>query len=139
MEPGSSSGIGMWVAVALLVALSAFLALARTALVNVSRSRLSKLAEQGNRAAALVEAVVEDAARFLTTLETSQALVGFVATALAVWAGVPAVAAVLPRSEGGWLASHGDMVALVVVLALFSLGMLILGWLLPQSLALRHT
>ena len=37
MEPGSSGNIGIWLFVIVLVALSAFLSLARTALANVVR------------------------------------------------------------------------------------------------------
>jgi len=137
VDPGSSS-IGVWLFVAFLVACSAFLAVARTALMNVDRSRLRELAEDGDKAAILAGAVVEDSSRFLVTLEVSQVVAGFVAVALAVWAGVPWVISWLPAEQGGWLARYANVTALILTLLVFSVLLLLFGWLVPQSLALRH-
>jgi len=138
VEPGSSSGIGIWVFVAVLVAGSAFLACARTALMNVSRSRLRKLAEDGDKAAGQAETLVEESSRFLVTLEVSQAAAGFMAVALAVWAGTPRVTGWLLAAEVPWLSPYAGSVALVATLLVVAALVLLLGWLVPQSLALNH-
>ena len=138
MDPDPGSSVGVWLLVGVLVACSAFLACARTALMNVNRSRLRKRAEDGEKAALQAEEIVEDSSHFLITLEVSQALVGFVTTALAVWAGVPVIKGWLPRGAAGWLAQSASPLALMLAILISSVLMLLLGWLVPQSLALRH-
>ncbi|MBC7223908.1 MAG: HlyC/CorC family transporter [Anaerolineae bacterium] len=138
MDPGSSSGIGIWVAAALLGLWAGFLVAVRAALMNVSRTRLRKMAEEGDAKAVRALGVVEESAQFLVTLEVSQFAVGMAAVALAVWAGVPLLAGWLAYLPGAALGGWVRPLALVVVLLAATGVALVVGWMVPQSLAVRH-
>lgn len=139
MEPGSTgSGAGLWGAVALLVLLAGFLAAVRAALMNVSRPRLRKMAEERDPRALRALGVVEESAQFLVTLEVGQMALGMVAVALAVWGGTSGVAAWLSPVAGARLGPSLLGISLAAVLLVATGLALVVGWLVPQSLAVRH-
>jgi len=139
VEPGSTgSEVGLWVAVALLGLLAGFLAAVRAALMNVSRPRLRKMAEERDPRAVRALGVVEESARFLVTLEVGQMALGMAAVALAVWGGAPGVARGLVPVAGALLGPWLPGVSLAAALLVATGLVLVVGWLVPQSLAVRH-
>jgi putative hemolysin len=124
----------------ILIALNAFFAAAEIAIVSVRKTRLRQLAEEGNRSAQIAERLAEDSSRFLATIQVGITLAGFFTSATA--------AVTLSEAFGAWIATlsflpdfivtHGQAVAVVVITTILAFITLVLGELVPKSLALRH-
>jgi putative hemolysin len=118
-----------------LVIISAFLAMARSALVNVRKARLKQLAEEGVGPARAADRLAEDASRLLATTQLGMMLTSFFAGAtVAVLSAPPLAKALQP-----WLGKASSAVAFVLVVLLAAMVMLILGELVPETIALQHS
>jgi len=108
---------------------------AEIAIVSVRRTRLRELAAAGSRAAHAVETLRASPERFLATVQIGITVVG---TTAAAFGG----ASLALRLEGALanvplLAPHAEAVAVTLVVAAVSYLSLVLGELVPKSLALR--
>lgn len=124
--------------IAVLILLNGFFAAAEIAVVTVSRGRLKALADQGSRGAARVLRLREDPDRFLATVQVGITLVGTLASAVG---GVAAIERLEPWLAAGpvpWARTVAEPVAVVVVVVAIAYLSLIVGELVPKSLALRH-
>jgi CBS domain containing-hemolysin-like protein len=119
-----------------LLALNAFLAAARAALVNARRPRLRQLHEAGQAGAALAGRVAEDSSRLIATLRFAQTLCRFSVAGAAVFAFTPALRALL--DDWRPLAPAAEFVAIALVVLLAAQVTLAVGELLPEALALRE-
>lgn len=106
------------------------------AVLTVRRTRINELMEGGHAAATAVNALRENQERFLATVQVGITVVGATAAAFG--------GARLARELAPWLASirfigeAADDVALALVVGLVSYLSLVLGELVPKSLALMH-
>ncbi len=127
--------MGELLLLALLILLNAFFAATEMALVSVQRSRLRQLRKEGRRWAALAEKLAEDSRPLLTTVYLGTILVQFATAAFAVLTLAPPLA--------GWLTQFSPLnsvatpLAFSLIILFLALVMLVLGELLPKSLALR--
>lgn len=139
MEPsgGVPVGIGLLSVIALVLA-NAFFVAAEFALVGARRTRLDEMARAGDRQAALARKAVGSLDRYISSTQ-----LGITLASLGLgWIGEPALAHLI---EGGfaWLpesmaaiASHSA--ASVVAFAIITVLHIVLGELVPKSLALLH-
>ncbi len=112
-----------------------FLAMARSALINVRKARLRQLAEDGVRRARTAERVAEDASRLLATTQFGMMLTSmFCGAIVAVFYG-SAVATAFQSALG----KAGAPVAYVLIVFLTAVVMLILGQLVPEALGVQHS
>ena len=118
-----------------LIGLNAFLAAARSTLVNARRPRLRQLHEAGTSGAGLAQRIAEDASRLIATVRLAQALCRFSAAGAAVAILGPVVRPVLagwpptaPSAEAWTLAAIAIPAALIV---------LVMGELVPEALVQR--
>ncbi len=119
-----------------LIVVNGLLSLAEIALVSSRRSRLQHLAESGDAKARKALEVLATPGRFLVTV-----VIGVNITAML--AGAYAGAAVTPRlrealSAVPWLAPYAQGLALTGVVVVLTYVQILLGELLPKTLALRH-
>jgi len=121
-------------------ALRAFFAVARSALINMRRSRLVELEQRGVTSAHAVSQLTDNSGRLLATAEVGALLGMIFAAGLAVLAFVPPLY--------GWLVSlNVTIVALntwrilsfVVVMFAIALFLFVAGRILPEALAIRYT
>ena len=119
----------------LLVGANGVFAGAEIALVTVRRSRLSELAGQGRRGARAALALREAPERLFATVQIGVTVVGATAAALGGVSIAARLAPLLSRVE--WLAPHAHSLALGLVVALVSYLSIVVGELVPKSLALR--
>jgi CBS domain containing-hemolysin-like protein len=128
-----------WAVIALLIAINALFVAAEFAAVGTRRSRIRMLAQDGDARAAWVLPIVEDAARLDRYVAACQIGITFSSLVLGAFGQATLARELAPALEslGGWgeLAAQGAA-ALVVLLALTAL-QVILGELLPKSLALQ--
>jgi magnesium and cobalt exporter, CNNM family len=127
------------ISIFLLIFLNGFFSCSEIAIIAVRRSRIKHLIEQGNRRAALVHQLQEDSERFLATIQIGVTVVSSLAAAVG---GVFAVEVLKPvflqiPSETVQKASEALAVgSVVLVISYFSL---IIGELVPKSLALKYS
>ena len=130
----------LWVeltVIVLLILANGFFSGAEIAVVSVRRSRIDQLIEEGVPAARVVGRLKDDADRFLATVQIG---ITVVATLASVVGGASAVAHLAPifQSSGiPFLQEWGGTLALGTVVLVISYLSLVLGELVPKSLALR--
>ena len=120
---------------------NALLAAAETALVSSRKGRLRKLAETGRRGAAQALALTEQPVRFLGLVQLWLTLTPMVAGLLAGRLLGPEAAEALAgvRGMGDWVhGAWGRRAAFVAVAVVLTLGMLVIGELIPKRMALAH-
>ena len=111
-----------------------FLAMARSALVNVRKPRLKQLIEEGDQKARMAEKLAEDASRLLATTQLGMMLTSFFAAAVVAVVSAPPLAEVWRP----WLGQAGYPLAFVVVVLVAALVMLILGEIVPEAVGRQH-
>jgi putative hemolysin len=120
--------------VVILILAGGFFAASEIALITVRRSRLSQLADDGNRAARTAYRLTSDPSRFLATIQLAITFLGFLASAVgavALSAGLAELISAIP-----FLADAATEIAFVVITLLIALTSIIVGELVPKTLAL---
>ena len=131
----------LWLAVFLvgcLILLNGFFAAAEIALISARRSRIQQLAAGGDSRAQRVAALQGDPDRFLATVQIGVTFVGTLASALGGAASVRALSPLLREIPVPGVRAAAEPIALVIVVVALTYVTLIVGELVPKSLALRH-
>lgn len=118
----------------LLVLANGLFAGAEIAVVGIDRSRLRTLMEEGRRGAQIVHSLRTNPERLFATVQVVITVVGAAAGAF----GGVTFARDLAPTLTPWLGNHANSVALVLSIGLISYLSLVVGELVPKSLALRH-
>jgi putative hemolysin len=119
-----------------LVLVNGLLAMSELAVVSSRKSRLRAMARRGIRGAGTALALAEDPQRFLPTVQVGITLVGVLAGAFG--------GAGLARTLGDWLESlpriggEAHAIAFALVVAAITLASIVLGEIVPKTLALRR-
>lgn len=119
-----------------LTIVNGFFSGAEIAVLSVRKTRLQELAERGNRAAEVALALRDDPERFLATVQIGITVVGATAGAFG--------GSVLEEPIAAWLRTLGverfaNQIALAGVVMLVSVLSVVVGELVPKSLALRSS
>jgi len=118
-----------------LILASGVFAGAEIALVALRKTRLQALVEDGRGGARAALALKEDPERFLATVQVGITVIGSTAAA---FGGASLALQLTPLlSQFSWLGTHAHDVALALVVAGVSFFSIVLGELVPKSLALR--
>jgi putative hemolysin len=118
-----------------LVLLNGVFSGAEIAVLSMRRTRLNELAEDGSRAAAAVLSLRADPESFLATVQIGITVVGSTAAAFGGASLADEIAPLLARVPV--LAPYADRIALGIVVGMVSFLSLVVGELVPKSLALR--
>ncbi len=135
MEPDPEAA-NILVQIAVLVVLTlinAFFSGSEMAVVSVNKNKIHRLAEQGNRNAALIERLMEDSTVFLSTIQVAITLAGFFSSASAA-TGIAQVLGAKLTQLGIPYSQSVAGVAVTIILAYFNL---VLGELVPKRIALQ--
>lgn len=124
----------MAIIVALVVA-NGFFAGAEIAIVTMRKTRIHELAEEGRGGARAVLALRNEPERFLATVQVGITVIGATAAAFGGASIAERVAPLLARVS--WIGEHAEQVALALVIGGVSYLSVVLGELVPKSLALR--
>ena len=112
-----------------------FFAGAEIAIVALRKTRLEQLVEEGRAGASAVQALRADPERFLATVQIGITVVGATAAA---FGGASIATRLEPHLQKiHWLALHAESVALTFVVVIVSYLSIVIGELVPKSLALR--
>ena len=121
--------------VVLLILIGGFFAASEIALITVRRSRLTQLADEGNRAAGLARRLTEDPSRFLATIQIAITFLGFLAGAIGATAFSGYLAELI--DDLPFLADAADEIAFVIVTLVVALASIVVGELVPKTMALN--
>jgi putative hemolysin len=126
------------VILALLILVNAFFAASEIAIVSVRKTRLKQLVDEGNREARIIEGLSENSSRLLATVQVGVTLVGFFSAA------VGAIALADPFYKLMLLVGlpvepeAGHSLAVTIITTVLAFLMLLLGELVPKTIALQH-
>jgi putative hemolysin len=140
MPEGSSTGATGNVIVDLaivvgLILIGGFFAASEIALITVKRHRLAQLVGEGRRSARVAQRLTEDPSRFLATIQIAITFLGFLASAVgavSLSGGLTQLIALLPFVD----AAAAATISFVLVTLLIALASIIIGELVPKTLAL---
>jgi putative hemolysin len=118
-----------------LVALNGLLAGSEMAIVSVRKTRLVELVRAGHRSARAVQTLRDDPESFLATVQVGITVVGAAAGAFGGAAFAEDLEPVVRRIS--WLADYAPQIAFAAVVVVISYLSVVLGELVPKSLALR--
>jgi len=128
--------IGELVLILALLALNGALAAAEIAVVSVRRAHLHALAEEGSTAARQVLRLLEEPSRLLATIQVGVTLATFFTSAVGAVSLAEPLASLLEHLPIG--EQEASAVALVVVTVGLSFASIVLGELVPKTLAVQH-
>ena len=123
----------------LLILLNGFFATSEIAIISSRRSVVEKLAKDGKGSAKLVSKMKEEPERFLATIQVGVTLIGTLAS---VMGGVIAIEVLKPIYRAlpfKPIQDASEFLAVGTVVLIISYAMLIVGELVPKSLALRYS
>ncbi|MFU0828222.1 MAG: HlyC/CorC family transporter [Lachnoclostridium sp.] len=132
-DPDGDSIIFQILILAILTLVNAFFSCAEMATVSVNKTKIRRLAENGNKKAVLVQNLIEEPTKFLSTIQVAITLAGFFSSASA--------ATGISDPIGQWLLDHripyGDQIAFVLITVILAYFTLVFGELVPKRIALQ--
>ena len=120
-----------------LILVGGFFAASEMALITVKRHRLGQLADDGNGAARVARRLTDDPSRFLATIQIAITFLGFLAGAVGANAFSRHLAVVIDDIPWTLIQDAASQIAFVVVTLLIALASIIVGELVPKTLALN--
>ena len=132
---------GFWLeasVVGLLILLNGFFSGSEIALISARRSRIQQLAADGDARAQHVLALKDDPDRFLATVQVGVTFIGTLASAVGGAVAVRVLSPLIREIPLAFIRPAAEPIALVLVVVSITYATLILGELVPKSLALRH-
>jgi putative hemolysin len=138
MDGSSTSGNPVFdlVVVIMLILVGGFFAAAEIALITVKRHRLQQLADDGTGAAQTAHRLTEDPSRFLATIQIAITFLGFLAGATGAVAFSSGLADLIDDIPVPFLQDAADTIAFVIMTLVIALASIIIGELVPKTLAL---
>ncbi|WP_017416491.1 hemolysin family protein [Clostridium tunisiense] len=135
MDSGPDGSITLQLLLILILTMiNAFFAAAEMAIVSLNKNRLKMLAEEGNKKAILLEKLLEEPSKFLSTIQIGITLAGFFSSASAATGISDDFAMVL----SGIGVPYSSQIALVVITIILSYITLVFGELYPKRIALQR-
>ncbi len=121
-----------------LILANGFFACAEIAVIAAKRTRIKQLMDEGNRAAKIVHQLQGDPDRFFATVQVGITMVGALAGAIGGVAAVEGLKPVIEKIPYAAIQQGSEAIALGMVVVLITYLSLILGELVPKSLAFRY-
>ena len=119
-----------------LILVGGFFAASEIALITVRRHRLAQLISEGSRAARVAQQLTEDPSRFLATIQIALTFLGFLASAFGALALSGSLAAIVRIIPLAFIRDASREISFVLVTMLIALASIIIGELVPKTLAL---
>ena len=132
---------GLWLEASIvgtLIILNGFFAASEIAMISARRSRIQQLAATGDARAQRVLGLKEDPDRFLATAQIGVTFIGTLASAVGGAVAVRSLSPLIREIPIVLVQKVAEPIALAIVVVLLTYVTLILGELVPKSLALRH-
>lgn len=125
--------------IVLLILLNGFFAAAEFALISVRKSRVRHLVKAGNSTARRVQRLQERPERFLATVQIGVTLVGSLAGAIGGAIAVEKIKPLLSTLPFEFIQSAAEPIAIAMVVSLITYTSIVVGELVPKSIAIRYS
>lgn len=122
-----------------LIGFNAFFAASEMAIVSVRQSRIKPLADEGNKAAILVNKFIEEPSKLLATIQIGITFAGFLASAIGAQTLSNSLTRFLISLNVPGLSSSAAWISTVVVTSIIALFTLVLGELVPKRMAISQS
>ena len=122
----------------LLIAANGFFACAEIAVVAAKRSRIRQLMEEGHKGARIVHQLQGDPDRFFATVQVGITLIGALTGALGGVMAIQSLKPLIQQLPSPLLQHSSEAIALLIAVSFISYFSLILGELVPKSIAYRY-
>ena len=123
--------------VVILILVGGFFAASEIALITVKRHRLTQLEEEGNGAARVARRLTENPSQFLATIQIAITFLGFLAGAVGANAFSSGLANLIRPIPLALLSEAAEEIAFVAMTLVIALASIIVGELVPKTLALN--
>lgn len=123
----------------LLIGLNAFFAASEMSIISVRQSRIRPLADEGNKAAILVNRFIEEPSKLLATIQIGITLAGFLASAIGAQTLSSGLAKFLMDLNIPVISISASGVATFIITSIIALFTLVLGELVPKRMALSQS
>ncbi|WP_010240758.1 hemolysin family protein [Clostridium arbusti] len=133
-EPNGSI-ISQFILIAILTLINAFFAASEMAIVSLNKNKIKLLAQEGNRKAKLLEKLIEEPTKFLSTIQVGITLAGFFSSASAA----TGISNRFSRFLINLNIPYSEAIALVVITIVLSYITLVFGELFPKRIALQKS
>lgn len=133
---------GFWLEALLILFLilaNGFFAGSEIAIIAARKSRIKQLMERGDRRADVVHKLQSEPDNFLATVQVGITVIGMLAGAISGAAAIEVLKPLLLQIPVGFIQKGGTPIAITIVVLITSYLSLILGELVPKSLALRFS
>lgn len=134
-DPEGNNILSEIIVLIILTLVNAFFSCAEMATVSVNKTKIKRLADSGNKKALLVQNLLDEPTRFLSTIQIAITLAGFFSSA--------AAATGLSKPLGEWLSTfhipYNEQLSLIIVTLVLSYFTLVFGELVPKRIALHKT
>lgn len=131
--PGTTNVISQLLFLLILTITNAFFAGAEMATVSVNKNKIKILAEEGNKNAQLLQELLKEPTRFLSTIQVAITLSGFLASASAATSFSYPLNAIMTKLG----IPYGETIAIIIVTIILSFFTLVFGELVPKRIALQ--
>lgn len=121
--------------IAILTGINAFFSGAEMAIVSINKNRLKMLVEEGDRKALLLENLLKEPSKFLSTIQVGITLAGFFASASAA-TGLAQYFSIYLKKNG---IPYGNQISMILITLVLSYITLVFGELIPKRIALRSS
>ncbi len=126
-------------AIFILILANGFFAASEIAIISTRKTRIDVLLEKGIRSAGAVARLKNDPERFLATVQIGVTLVGTLASAIGGAAAIDFLKPLIQTVPVPWVARWAESIAIFLIVVPIAYFMLVLGELVPKSLALRFS
>jgi CBS domain containing-hemolysin-like protein len=126
-----------FIGVILLVLLVAFFSAAEVSVLAVRRSRMKELADEGNAAAGIILDFQSNPEHFFATVHVGNIFAMILVSVLGGVIGFQVLVPTLETSGTAWIVNMSNWIALVAIVVLVGSLVVVMGELVPKSLALR--
>ena len=123
----------------LLILANGFFAASEIAVIATRKTRIDSLVQKGVRSATTLARLKDDPDRFLATVQIGVTLVGTLASAIGGAAAIQFLKPLIESLPLSFVASWGESLAILLVVLPIAYLSLVLGELVPKSLALRFS
>ena len=131
--PGTTNVISQLLFLLILTIANAFFAGAEMATVSVNKNKVKMLAEDGNKNALLLQELLKEPTKFLSTIQVAITLSGFLASASAATSFSHPLNVIMTKLG----IPYGETIAIVLVTIILSFFTLVFGELVPKRIALQ--
>jgi putative hemolysin len=121
-----------------LILTNGYFAATEIALISLRKSRVRHLVKVGNQRARLIQRLQEDPQRFLATVQIGVTLIGSLASAIGGIIAIERLMPLLQSMPNEFIRSAAEPISIGLVVAVITYITLVVGELVPKSLAIRY-